>query len=49
MSRTLSLQEAFEVVPDPREASGGPYVLETMLTLVVTAMLGEAQSLYAIA
>ncbi len=49
MSRALSLQEAFEAVPDPRQASGRRYALGVVLTLVATAMLAGARSLYAVA
>jgi hypothetical protein len=49
MSTMLSLQEAFEAVPDPRQASGRRYALGVVLTLAATAMLAGARSLYAIA
>jgi hypothetical protein len=49
MSARISLQEVFEGVPDPRHASGRRYPLAVVLTLVATAMLAGARSLYGIA
>ncbi len=49
MSTRISLYEAFQGVPDPRQASGRRYPLPAVLTLVATAMLAGARSLYAIA
>jgi len=49
MATRCSLQEAFEAVPDPRQPSGRRYPLGVVLTLVATAMLAGARSLYAIA
>ena len=49
MSNSPSLLEAFALVPDPRSASGRRYPLAAVLSLVATAMLAGARSLYAIA
>jgi hypothetical protein len=49
MSATISIYEAFRAVPDPRQPSGRRYPLPVVLTLVATAMLAGARSLYAIA
>jgi len=45
----ISLREAFESVPDPREASGRRYPLPVVLAFAATAMMAGARSLYAIA
>jgi DDE family transposase len=49
MSSAPSLLQAFELVPDPRSASGRRYPLAAVLAFVATAMLAGARSLYAIA
>lgn len=45
----VTLLEAFESVPDPRQASGKRHPLPAILSLCSVAMLSGARSLYAIA
>lgn len=49
MSRSVSLWDVFEEVPDPRDAQGRRHPLPAVLTLAVVAMLSGARSLYGIA
>ncbi len=49
MSQAMSLYEALEEVPDPRQPSGKRHPLQAVLTLCAVAMLSGARSLYAIA
>jgi len=49
MAGSITLFEAFDEVPDPREASGRRHPLQAVLTLTCVAMLSGCRSLYAIA
>lgn len=49
MHPTRTLWQAWSQVPDPRQASGQRYALESLLGLTTLAMLCGARSLYAIA
>lgn len=49
MATTICLWQAFDRVPDPRDASGKRYTLQAILGLSAVAMLSGARSLYAIA
>ena len=49
MTATRTLWQALAQVPDPRQASGQRYALESLLGLMTVAMLCGARSLYAIA
>lgn len=49
MSTTRTLWQVLGQVPEPRQASGQRYALESLLALTVIAMLGGARSLYAVA
>lgn len=49
MLKAVSLLEAFERVPDPRDAQGRRHPLPAILALAAVAMLSGARSLYAIA
>jgi len=49
MSQVVSLWEAFEQVPDPRDAQGRRHPLPAILALTAVAILSGSRSLYAIA
>lgn len=48
LSKSISLLESFESVPDPRQASGRRHPLSAILTLASVSILAGARSLYAI-
>jgi hypothetical protein len=49
MNPTRTLWQALAQVPDPRQASGQRYALESLLSLTTVALLCGARSLYAVA